>query len=308
MKYHAFMITCYKQPKLVARIISRLETSNHFFFVHVDKKTDISPFVKETEKMKNVFFTEQIKVNHARISQLKSEILLLHSVREYEIKYGINFDFIHLISGNDYPLRSNDQFDDFFDNTDSSFMLYDSSKYWKEYLRYEEHTVNDWHLNKGGLLSSIYIKCVGRFLGYVFPRKRIRNLSGGWDWWSWNSKTFKYVLDFLDANPGYIKRWNHTLCVTEKFFHTILFDKIDELHLETWNPLRFVSWKPRRNLGPDYDPRRPYDLTENDFDLVINSKAFFCRKVDEVKSAKLMDMIDQQRGNIYDLNDHYYFS
>lgn len=308
MKNHAFLITCYKQPQLVARIIRVLASSNHFFFIHVDKKTEISPFIDATRNINNVLFTEQINVYHARISQLKSELILLYSVRDFEASNKIKFDYVHLISGNDYPIRSNEQFDAFFEKTNSTFMLYDSEQYWEKMKKYEEHTVNDYHLNKGGLISSIFIKTLGSFLGSVFPRKKITNLAGGWDWWSWNALTFNYVLDFLDSNPNYLKRWNHTLCVTEKFFHTLLFDKKQEFNFETWNPLRFVSWKPRRDMGANYNPCRPYDLTEAEYELIINSKAFFCRKVDEEKSSKLLDMIDSQRGDYYDILEHDYFS
>ena len=61
-------------------------------------------------------------------------------------------------------------------------------------------------------------------------------------------------------------------------------------------------------MGADYDPHRPYILTEMDYDLVVNSKAFFCRKVDEKISAKLLDMIDSQRGQKYNIFEHDYFS
>ena len=307
MKNHAFLITCYKQPNLVARIIHILYSPNHYFFVHVDKKTNITPFVEAVGGLQNVKFTKQINVNHARYSQLVSELDLLHDAKEFEIKKGLKFDYVHMVSGNDYPLRSNEQFDAFFDETDATFMLYDKEEFWNKYKSYAEHTVNDYHLNHGGIWSTIFIKTLGRLLGYVCPRKRIKNLSGGWDWWSWNSDTFNYVLEYLDNHPDYQQRWNHTLCVTEKFFHTMLADKKADLRIDTWNPLRFVSWKPKRDMGPNYDPHRPYNLTEKEYDLVINSKAFFCRKVDEIVSANLLDLIDKQRGNYYNINEHDYF-
>lgn len=44
MKTHAFMITCHKQPQLVARIVNCLDKENHFFFLHVDEKVDFNKF------------------------------------------------------------------------------------------------------------------------------------------------------------------------------------------------------------------------------------------------------------------------
>ena len=43
-------------------------------------------------------------------------------------------------------------------------------------------------------------------------------------------------------------------------------------------------------------PGRPYILNEEDFLDIINSQAFFCRKVDLQESKKLLDLIDQNRN------------
>ncbi len=52
---------------------------------------------------------------------------------------------------------------------------------------------------------------------------------------------------------------------------------------------------------------RPFDFTEEDYNYIINSKAFFCRKVDEVKSATLLNMIDAQRGDNYNIEEHKHY-
>ena len=97
-----------------------------------------------------------------------------------------------------------------------------------------------------------------------------------------------------------IKRFNYTLTPTEHIYHTILSTQIDDLKIETDNPLRYVSWHPHRPVESDY---RPYILNELDFDYVLKSKAFFCRKVDEVASFKLLDMIDACRDKSFDINN-----
>ena len=40
---------------------------------------------------------------------------------------------------------------------------------------------------------------------------------------------------------------------------------------------------------------------------IINSKAFFCRKVDEVNSATLLNMVDAQRGDNYNIEEHKHY-
>lgn len=64
-------------------------------------------------------------------------------------------------------------------------------------------------------------------------------------------------------------------------------------------PLRYVSWNPTHPVTEKY---RPYTLDERDYPYIINSQAFFCRKVDLPKSNRLLDLIDEQRGNAFDFN------
>ena len=64
-------------------------------------------------------------------------------------------------------------------------------------------------------------------------------------------------------------------------------------------PLRYVSWNPTH---PVKDKYRPYTLDERDFPYIIQSQAFFCRKVDLPISGKLLDMIDEQRCKSFDFD------
>ena len=68
--------------------------------------------------------------------------------------------------------------------------------------------------------------------------------------------------------------------------------------------MRYISWHPHRPIDTNY---RPFDFTEADYEYIINSKAFFCRKVDEVKSATLLNMIDAQRGDNYNIEEHKHY-
>ncbi|WP_241647890.1 beta-1,6-N-acetylglucosaminyltransferase, partial [Rosenbergiella metrosideri] len=59
----------------------------------------------------------------------------------------INFDYFHLISGQDYPLTDNASFDNFFEFNDNSFMQFDKDsemKIWRK-TKYNER-VNYFYL------------------------------------------------------------------------------------------------------------------------------------------------------------------
>lgn len=301
MKQHAFLILAHKQPKLLGRILRVLAQDNHYFFIHIDKKSnEFAQFKQQAEGVGNVeLIGNQVKVFHAGVSQIDAVLLLLKSA----FNHPVDFSFYHVMSGQDYPLRSNKQFDDFFENTTHSFMYLDHGDFKRSMRDHYDNCVMLYHFNNSQLLISKLVEKLklNKLLSYFIKRPPITGLTGAWDWFSWNKDTLSYVLDYLRQHPRYLERFNHTQCSIELVFATLLESKVELLRIEAQNPLRYISWHSHRPIDTPY---RPYDLTHEDQQWVLNSKAFFCRKVDEVKSAELLDIIDQQRGNYYNIDEH----
>lgn len=301
MKNHAFLIIAYKQPRLLKRIVEVLNSPNHFFFIHIDGKTNnYNVFKQLLSNFPNVHFhDERIKVYHAGVSELDATLALLKDIKES----GITFDYIHIISGQDYPLRSNQQFDAFFEKTDESFMYFNNKELEEHLKPFYESCTRYFHFNNtNSRVSKIYERLGLYHLTQLFyKRKKIHNLYGGWAWFSWNKQVTDYVLDIIDKDPNFRNQYNYTSCCIKVAFTSLLIDKVKELHIRTNDPLRYISWHAHRKIESSY---RPYVLNELDYTYIINSRAFFCRKVDEIESAKLLDLIDKQRNNFYNIEEH----
>ncbi len=304
MKKHAFLVLAHKQPQLLARILQRLERPNHHFFIHVDLKyPNLKEYYSVCRNIQNIHFvSDNIEVYHAGISIVYAEILLLQEADKQKEK----FDFYHLISGQDYPIRSNNQFDEFFEQTDHSFMYIDSKELQKELANNYKICANRFHFNNTEKwYSKIYEKFHLHYFSYLwYNRDHIDNYIGGWQWFSWNYTVKEYVMQYINKQPQYIEKYNHTSSPDEHIFTTLLAPHAQDLHIEIQNPLRYISWHPHRDVNTKY---RPYDLTEEDLPWIINSKAFFCRKVDQYHSSLLLDRIDRQRENDFDINEHNNF-
>ena len=305
MKNHAFLILAHNQPELLSRIVSVLMAPNHYFFIHVDAKCDgFQRFRDATNRIGggNAQFVNRIACYHCGVSLVYAEIALL---KEAE-RHPAHFDYVHLISGQDYPLRTNRQFDEFFENTDESFMCYNFEEdmdYWRPI--YDEKA-NWWHSNgTNGIIDRFcYRHSHSRLLNRLLPRRPIPNHAGGWQWFSWSDKVVTFVMRYMTEHPKLLRRFNHTGSPDEHYFTTMLYPYLDQLKIRKHFPLRYISWHAYHEVEQQH---RPYNMDERDFDRVVNSAAFFCRKVDEVTSAKLLDMIDAQRGQRYDIREHDYF-
>lgn len=300
MKKHAFLMLVHKQPELMGRIVKVLASPTHFFYIHVDKKSgNIEAYRKEVRDIPNVFFMEDREsIYHCGISHLYALIRMFKEAASSPNDY----DYYHVISGQDYPLRSNEQFDSFFEGTDHSFMWID--QYQTKLLNFKYHYWSrSYHPNNTSTRwAKLYQKLHLALIPYLlFRRKPIPNYTGGWDWFSWNKKVLKYFLSEIERNPQIVERYNYTVCPTEHIFHTMVNNVLEEMGIEATNPLRYISWRPHREISNNY---LPFIFREEDYEYIIDSKAFFCRKVDQYESATLLDMIDGQRGSAYRIEQH----
>lgn len=295
---HAFILQVHTYPELFHRIIRRLDAPNHVFIVHVDKKADKNPFFipPQLPKGGRIIFVpdhDRRRIYHSGFSQVKCTLKLLGT------SVGTGADYIHFISGQDYPCVAMNDFDDFFETSvPLSYMEYDSDEQAAEResgdypTRYRFFCFTDFPY-RHKLIPSYIMRGLDKIAAKIKIRKEIPGFAAGCNWFTWHSSLAIYVLDYLRANKRYCKRYRYTRCSDEFFFHTLLNGKDKELNIERHNALRYIDWHPKRS----YEGNLPLILDERDYDNIINSGALFCRKVHPVKSAKLMDMIDASIAN-----------
>lgn len=286
----------HKQPQLVFRILNKLQAENHYFIINIDSKCDcFEEFKKGLSDIRNITISGRKNIMHGGFSQVEctiEQMKLAKKIGEDE------FDYIHTISGQDYPCVSNEEFDTFFENNDKSYMWLDTQEEldaWK-FTKYS-HRLEHWYLMdilNAKWMNRIHLAGIIRRGLYWIPRryKYMDQLWGGWNWFSIRIDVMNYLLDYIDNNKKYIKRFAYTTSSDELIFSSILYWKAKELQIETRNPLRFVEWHPKRGYKG-----LPLILNENEFEDIINSGCFFCRKVDEKESAILLDKIDEYIAN-----------
>ena len=107
-----YMFTVYNEPELLARTVSKLQHPQAYFYIHVDGKKDIEPFMKSLKRLPHVFFLTgdaRINVEWGDISMVQAELNLMRAVVA-DTKEG----YCVLISGQDYPIKSTAYIHDYF--------------------------------------------------------------------------------------------------------------------------------------------------------------------------------------------------
>ena len=72
----AYLILPFQFPESLARLVNRLDSPNVHFFIHVDGKSDIQPFLRALPPAENVHYTEVRSKMHWRGFALVEAITL----------------------------------------------------------------------------------------------------------------------------------------------------------------------------------------------------------------------------------------
>ena len=108
----AYLILAHNQPEHLSRMINSLNSENVSFYVHIDKKSDITIF-NPSQYPKNVYFQpDRTLISHGGFSMVIATLGLM----EEALKDNQNYYFIFL-SGWDYPIKSNEFIHKFLENS-----------------------------------------------------------------------------------------------------------------------------------------------------------------------------------------------
>ncbi len=284
----AILITAYTNLHHLDKIINLLGPDCNFY-IHIDKKSKVTDdVITQISRKENVFISRKYNVNWGGINHLRCILLLLKEAQKNSQNH-----FFHLITGHDYPIKSEKEVELFLlNNPGKSFMEYNKLPYneWEAggYDRILYYNLYDCFNARSGWKKSVvrnFIriqKACG--LKRSFPKSFPKEIYGGSTYWSLHKNCVDYVFEYLKENPSFLKRFKYTFCSEEIFFQTILLNSPFKESIEN-NSKRFIVWEERNG-------NYPANLDERDFDTIIKSEALFARKFDYPVSLKLLESID----------------
>jgi len=286
----AYIILAHKYPSQLFRLYKALNDEFSTFFFHIDKKADITKFQRLITDPE-VNWVDRVEANWGEFSLVEAVLNLLHAVKDL----GKKFDRIILLSGQDYPIKSNHTINEYLRRSaQSNFIEYhslpDSAK-WKP--NGGLYRVNKYFL--GLRFHQRYKAKALNFLAMVFPTLQRQIPQGmkpyaGSMWWIIDDYSMNYILDYVKNNPEYVAFHKKTFAADELFFHMILLNAADErLQRSIVNDdKRFIKWT-------GLDASHPEQLNERDLEEIRRSDALFARKFDITEDDEILNLIEQQR-------------
>ncbi|WP_430494515.1 beta-1,6-N-acetylglucosaminyltransferase [Rossellomorea marisflavi] len=261
----AYAVQCHKNPNQVNLLINTLDCPNVDFFIHVDKKSEI---IDKITKKENIhLIKKRYDVQWGGFSQVKASLEIFSEIR----KNG-NYDYVHLISGQDFPLKSNiDLINFFIENKGSQFIEFiDLPRHL--YNRVEVYYPSFFTENgKNGTARGIYKRLV--MLSKFLKRdlSKMPKIFKGSSWFSITGDCLNYILDFIKHDEIFYDFFKNTFCSDELFFQTILLNSPYSDRIVN-NNYRYINWE---EGAPS-----PKTLQFKDLPKLKNSNKLFGRKFD----------------------------
>ena len=278
----ANIIIAHKNPSQLERLIKKLKHPRFDFYIHIDKKVDISTFEYLGEIDGVYFIQNRLKCNWGGFSTLEAMVSSLSEAVNNEI----NYDFYNLLSAQDYPIKKNEEIFEFFNrNADKSFVYYEdinAVQWWAGAVdRFQKY-----HLTDFNFLGKSFVE---RMMNFVLPK---RNFPADWtlyggskaSWWSLNNESASYLTNFF-ATQLDIKRFLRFCWGTDEFvIPTILMNSPLRDNIKN-NNFRFIIFPEGR--------ANPKILDVDDFQDLITSGMLFARKFDADIDYEILDKIDK---------------
>ena len=277
----ATIITAFKLPVQLERMLKAMEHPDFYFFIHVDKKMDIKEFEYLASLPRVTFIKERVWCNWGGFSFVKAYLTSLEEVLSQKQQ----FDFYSLMSGQDYPVKPMQQISDFFNaNRGKNFISYDEDhkKDWWEHAvsRFELYHFTDLRFRGKYFLQKI--------INQLSPKRKFPlpvKLYGSSDssWWTITAASAKYLIKFWHKETELFKFMKYTWAPDEFLIATIIMNSPYKNSVVNDN-LRLITWETGGS--------NPLIYTEDSFEMLRNSNKLFARKFDITVDKEIMMKLD----------------
>lgn len=271
----AYIVSAYKLPQQLVRLVRRLDAPGVSFAIHVDRR---SPDAVQAEaavclrELPSVEFLPRHRCHWGGFGHVRATLKGI----DHLLAAGVDFDYLVLLTGQDYPLRPPAAIADFLERAGGrSFISNWPLPHAPWGPRGGLERIEDLHWIRGRRLH-LSLALRRRLPGGLRPY-------GGSPYWCLARPAVEHVHEFVHENPAYVRFFEHVFVPDELFFQTILLGSGLAAGIVDDN-LREIEWS--RQPAPAI-------LGAGDLDRLLASPKLFARKFDVTVDAGILDLLDR---------------
>jgi len=290
----AYFVMVHRFPEQFKRLFKAIYHPENYYLIHLDKKTsleiydDIQDFLTDFQ---NTYILESKNVVWGGYSMIQAEL----SGIKYLLDINAEWDFFINLSGQDFPLKSQDFIRDFLGKNKGNNFIKIANQ-----ATNRPETMNR--------IENYFVETDTGFSGVPYKRAYLKNVISyiGGQWMILTRECCEFI-----CNSGEVKKFEdyylHTLIPDESFFQTVMMNtsfngKIinDDKRAIIWIP--DIGIKLRSKTLTESDTKsliasgkiklRPKTFTTQDISFLLASNALFARKFDENMDSNILDIIE----------------
>ncbi|MET1056685.1 MAG: beta-1,6-N-acetylglucosaminyltransferase [Pedobacter sp.] len=277
----AHIILTHKNHSQLVRLVKTLQHPQFDFYIHLDAKVPTSALegIKEFSNVKLI--KNRVACNWGGFTIVQA---IFNSIAEV-LDSGVKYDFINLLSGQDYPIVNPEQIYNFLQqNKGKNFISFDAdhnSEWWKTaFDRYEKYHLTDFNF-KGKFFAE-------RILNKLTPARKFPEYTkvyGGnkSTWWTISTECAAYMNEKFNNSPKMIRFLKYCWGTDEFVIPTLIMNSPHQENVINDN-LRYIDWS-------EGNPN-PKSFVLSDFDAIESSNMLFARKFDEFHDESILNRID----------------
>lgn len=298
----AYLILAHRSPSQLNELVRALRGTASGIFIHVDLKARIEQFEAALRHWQRVVFvTKRTAVWHLGYSTVLATLELLRTACAQE-----RFDYYVLLSGDDYPIKRDDEILQFFSKQNRGFIgHYEMRPGRLEYgltvrKRYQDFFLFNERWAASHKIPERLSATLERLAMLAVPdAKPALPVYRGSQWWGLPHDMVTYVLSRMESLAWFKLRWYfrfrelsdemliHTLLLNSPFRERCFIEAPENKPYKNICPLHYIDWSPRRET--------PAHLGIEDWEKMKNSKYLFARKFVSPASSLLQQAVDEYR-------------
>ncbi|WP_143960710.1 beta-1,6-N-acetylglucosaminyltransferase [Litoribacter populi] len=291
-----YLILAHRYPEQLIKLVDRLNMDHTHFLIHWDKKVgnnDFSFLESTFLKYGNVEFIKRYTCHWAGFGIVEASYEGLKLV----VEKNIPCDYLCLMSGQDYPIKSNEYILNFFErHNGKSFINYNLLPHptWRDHNGGYDRLTNWYFVTKSqqyGFPNKLFRSrprlshLIKNTIGKLFPNRKFPSgfiPYGGAQFWALNIKHVKYIYEAIYGNPDFYKFFRYVMVADEFMFQTIMGNYPNQEELVN-TTLHFLEWD-----------RVGAILNYGDKENILNTDHLFARKFDFNVDPSIMEYLDNQ--------------
>lgn len=286
---HAYLILAHSDADHLRILVGALDDTRNDIYIHIDKKSDIDDFTNiKAYKAKLHFTKNRTDIRWGAPSQIDGEYIL------FKAAYNPNvYSRYHLISGADFPLKSQDYIHDFFSNHPHEEFIHFSGcenngngvtarELYKKCRLYHFFLSSIKSNNKyKAILSNTLRRGILAFQMIIKIRRRysFEILYKGSQWGSFTSN---FIKTLLEKEQTIKSEFKFTHCCDEVYKQTIAMQ--ERFSISEYGNMRYIDFS-RGSL------QSPYVFIENDLEELKSRPELFARKFSTTQSKSLCNKL-----------------